>query len=211
MLSCRRCWPYRPPVDSFVIAASVAAVVSAFFVGWQVSEMKRQTTFQREIAEAAQQPYVWADVRVDQGWYFELVVGNTGPTVATNLQVDIKPPLPVLPGDYQMAAVQSRLRKGLASLGPGRSWAWHIGPANELIGADVAHVVTVTAQGPHGEVKTGPFVINMHNYAEAQVGDGGGLKQLTAAVEKGFKRMPGWRDYEPLHVRSTVVPPKGDT
>ena len=197
---------YRPLVDSFVIAASVAAVVSAFFVGWQVSEMKRQTTFQREIAEAAQQPYVWADVRVDQGFLFALVVGNEGPTIATNLQVTIVPPLPALKG-FELAAVQSQLRKGLASLGPGQSWTWQMGPAHQFIGQDVAHVVTVTAQGPHGAVKSGPYVINMHNFNEAHVADPGSLKALTAAVEKGFKGMPGNQDREPFHVRTKVVPP----
>jgi hypothetical protein len=185
-------------------------VVSAFFVWLQVRIMREQTRLQQKTAEDAQQPYVWADVRVDQGWYFELVIGNTGPSVATNVQVDISPPLPELPGDYQMPAVQSHLRKGLASLGPGRSWAWHIGPTNELVGQDVAYVVTINAGGPHGPVKTGPFVINMHHFSEAQIYDPGTLKRVAEAVEKGFKRMPGWKPYEPLHISAKVVPQSED-
>jgi hypothetical protein len=197
--------PTVPPVDSISIAAAAAAVVSAFFVWRQVRIMEGQTKQQREIAENAQQPYVWADVRVDQGFLLALVVGNEGPTIATNLQVTIEPPLPLVK-NFELAAVQSQLRKGLASLGPGQSWTWQIGPAHELIGQDVAHVVTVTAQGPHGAVKTGPYVINMHNYNEAHVADPGSLKKLTAAVEQGFMKMPGHRDREPLHVRTTAVP-----
>ena len=46
-----------------------------------------------------------------------------------------------------------------------------MGPAHQFIGQDVAHVVTVTAQGPHGAVKSGPYVINMHNFNEAHVAD----------------------------------------
>jgi hypothetical protein len=187
-------------MDTIGLAATAAAVVSAFFVWRQVQIMKQQTALQRDIAESAQQPYVWADVQVRRdAWMLELVVGNSGPTVATNVRVDIQPPFADSP-DFHLAQIQGRLRKGLTSLGPGRQWRWTIGPSPDHVGTDIARVVTIDCDGPFGPVATNQYVVNLHNFQEASAGkDPGSIRELTQAVERVGKYLPDRR--EALRVR----------
>jgi hypothetical protein len=51
--------------------------------------MKRQTTQQREIAEGAAQPYLWADAQMQSmtRLIVEFVAGNSDSTVATDVKV----------------------------------------------------------------------------------------------------------------------------
>ncbi|NHB83640.1 hypothetical protein G7085_00115 [Tessaracoccus sp. HDW20] len=60
----------------------------------QVNAAREQTILQRELAEAASQPYAWADIQPDtqQGSMLQVVVGNSGPTMARNVRVTFDPP-----------------------------------------------------------------------------------------------------------------------
>ncbi|WP_395691525.1 hypothetical protein [Nocardioides sp.] len=181
------------------LAAAVAAVVSALFVLLQVREMKRQTDLQREIAEAAAQPYVWAGVRVQPGGglILELVIGNAGPTVATNVRVTVDPPL-VDPRDImRIGPAQRRLRDGLASIAPGHELRWEIGVGPALIEAESEpHHVRIECDGPHGPVRPNEYEIDLRNLEEVAIRERGSLSDVarelgnvTRAITAG--RRPG--------------------
>lgn len=56
---------------------------------------ERQTVIQEALSRRSAEPYVWADLRPDdrKGGLLVLVVGNSGPTVATDVVVWFQPPL----------------------------------------------------------------------------------------------------------------------
>lgn len=79
---------------------------------------------------AALQPYVWADLRPrDDGQMLVFVVGNAGPTVATDVQVTLVPSLEdIVPEGRRERArlVSNRLSHGLRSIAPGRTFMWNL-------------------------------------------------------------------------------------
>jgi hypothetical protein len=105
---------------------------------------------------AAVQPYVWADIRGrGDGQLIVLVVGNSGPTVASDVRLSFVPPLksiaPVGNQGY-IGIVEERLGSGLPSLAPGRTHIWNLGSGQEVL-RDVPDVeVTISAVGPAGEM-----------------------------------------------------------
>lgn len=168
----------------------MAAAVSAFFVWLQVREMQRQTALQRSVAEAAVQPYVWADVRVQSGngWFLEFIVGNSGATTATDVRVRVEPRFP----EAKRAnpnVMHDRLEAGIASLTPGHSFAWTLGEGHELVNRDgpMAHAVTIDGMGPNGPLPTSSYVIDMANFREAVAHKEGNL----AHVERAIKDLAG--------------------
>ena len=56
---------------------------------------EQQTEIQMQLRKDAAQPYVWIDVRPDDmsDVLLNLVIGNSGPTVAQNVRATIDPPL----------------------------------------------------------------------------------------------------------------------
>lgn len=171
------------------IAAAVATLVSAVFVWFQVREMQVQTQLQREIAEAASQPYVWADIRIspDNGWTLHFVLGNSGPTVARNVCVRVDPPLP---SDGRATEFIERLRpkleRGLSSLSPGQELAWPLGGSPELVNRDasLAHAVLITYDGPHGAVTPTEFVIDLDDVRESAARHLGTMHDIRKAVDR---------------------------
>jgi hypothetical protein len=80
------------------IAAAVIAVIALYFnaqytraADRAVRSAEAQTKIQQQLRIDAAQPYIWVDVRPDDvtGTLLNLVIGNSGPTVATNVRVQI--------------------------------------------------------------------------------------------------------------------------
>lgn len=122
----------------------------------QVTEAREQTALQRQMHRDAAQPYVWLDIRPDDGHgqLIKVVLENGGPTVATNIRVAIDPPLPDTsrPGSHFSA-----LDAGVSALAPGRSMRWNLGTGPQLFSdpANVrAHRVSIDANGPFGPAET---------------------------------------------------------
>ena len=109
--------------------------------------MKRQTDLQQAIAEGSSSPYVWGDVRLQfsNGWNLEFVIGNWGPTVATNVRVAIDPSLPTNHEGAYIDVMHERLREGLSSLAPGRTLHWTLGPSVDLWRVILHHWLTESA------------------------------------------------------------------
>lgn len=178
------------------IVAATTAIISAVFVWLQVREMQRQTTLQREIAKASAQPYVWADLRVQEanGWFLELVVGNAGPTVATDVRVVIDPPLPALGSEAKYVEIMhERLASGIASLAPQRTLRWTIGPSPALVnrGGELAHRVRIDCHGPFGKVERTEYTVDMSDFREAVADRSGTLHEIAKQLEQMTQRLPG--------------------
>ena len=155
------------------IAAAVIAVIALYFNAQYTRAADRaarsaeaQTKIQRQLRIDAAQPYVWVDVRPDDvtGTLLNLVIGNSGPTVATNVRVQIEPPLPAIDQlRERIQAAQARLADGIRSLAPGRTIAWPLGQGFNLLntGGPQVHTFTVTADGPFGAVPSQIYVIDL--------------------------------------------------
>lgn len=86
-----------------------------------------------EAQRAAMLPYVWADIRMrDDAGMLTLVIGNSGPTVATDVVVTFEPALTSIidPRSTRQveraAAAEKRCASGLGSLAPGRTSQWSL-------------------------------------------------------------------------------------
>lgn len=176
-------------------AAASAAIVSVVFIWLQVREMKEQTRLQREIAESSAQPYVWADVRVssDDGWDLNFVLGNSGPTVAQNVRVQIEPPLPFDKRSAQfIERLGPKLERGLASVAPMKELAWPLGSSPELVNREgsLTHVVRIEYDGPYGPAPPTEFVINLDDIRESTARHFGTLHEIRESVDRLAKKMP---------------------
>lgn len=180
---------------SIAAAAAVAAIASAFFVWFQVREMKRQTELQREVAEGAVAPYVWADVRVQtaNGWNLEFALGNSGPTVARNVVVSVDPPFPQTnenEGRF-VTLMHERLERGLPSLAPGRVYSWTLGSSAELVNrsGQLAHTVTIDCDGTSGPVARSQYVIDFASFRESVARHDGTLRDVAKEINSAADRI----------------------
>jgi hypothetical protein len=179
----------------------------------QVAAAREQTRMQRELAREALQPYVWADIQPDmqQGTVMQVVVGNSGPTVATNVRVVFDPPLPAgkQHADNKVENVQRTLAMGLRSLAPNRVLRWTLGAGFDLLSSDAPQLrtVRVEAVGPYGPLRVLEMEIDISEWRQARdAPDGslhhvrGAIKDLTKAVggvEKTMKRVMDRLDSSP--------------
>lgn len=116
------------------------------------------------------QPYVWADLRPrDDGQIMDFVLGNSGPTVATDIHVSFDTPLDYVVPDAEVKDaqhVQELLRSGVKSLAPGRSVSWSLGATwaffePEMDSRPKCFKMAVTATGPFGEVPTVEIAVSL--------------------------------------------------
>lgn len=140
--------------------------------------------------QAALQPYVWADLRPrDDAGMLVLVVGNAGPTVATDVQLVFAPPLrQIVPVDRAELAdkIESKVGSGIGSVAPGRTFMWNLGVAFAFFpGTDAvpALEVTVTANGPSGRLDPVSYPIDLENLRH-QAARPSGLALLEAPLKK---------------------------
>lgn len=148
---------------------------------------EEQTRIQRQLRKDAAQPYVWADVRPDEehGILLELVIGNSGPTIATNVRVRIEPPLPFIQQLEGAKAAQERLAEGMSSLPPGRTLRWWLGQGWNLIPKEgrSVHRFTITADGPFGPVPELSYDVDLAEFADQEARGQGSLAAVTKAIQ----------------------------
>ena len=169
------------------IAAAAAAFVALIPAGRAARAAAEQTKVQRELMQQAAQPYVWIDIQPDlqQGSSAQLVLGNSGPTVATNIRAGITPaisPDPAFPAQTQTA--QESLAAGIRSLAPGRVIRWSLGPMPTLIertGDTVLHF-SLNADGPYGPLDPVEIDIRPNDWAQARDSPDGSLHHLRQEV-----------------------------
>jgi hypothetical protein len=176
------------------VAAVLIAAAALYFTGLSARAASRaaktaeeQTKIQRQLRIDAAQPYVWVDVRPDEvtGRLLNLIIGNSGPTVATDVRVKVDPPLPAIDELKKRAeASQARLADGVKSVAPGRIFAWPLGQGFNLIKASgpQAHTFTVNAKGPFGPVPPLTYIVDLADL-RGTLDRPSALHQLAKAVK----------------------------
>jgi hypothetical protein len=170
------------------LAAFVVSLRSTHAAVRAAHAAEEQTKIQRQLRIDAAQPYVWADIRPDdsQGTLLNVVIGNSGPTVAEKVRVKVDPPLPSI--EQMRARVQiaeTILADGIESLPPGRVLQWPLGQAFNLVnvqGVPQSYKLTVTANGPFGAVPALTYIVDMGNWRESLDRPAGNLHQVALAV-----------------------------
>jgi hypothetical protein len=155
---------------------------------------EEQTKIQQQLRIESAQPYVWVDIRADEavGTLLNLVLGNSGPTVARNVHVQVAPPLPTIAQlRDRVEAAQARLADGISSLPPGRVITWPLGQGFNLLAADgpQIHTFTVKADGPFGPVPPLTYKLNLSDLRGTLDRPAGSLHQLTKAVEHVSRKL----------------------
>ncbi|MCW3158597.1 hypothetical protein [Micropruina sonneratiae] len=120
-----------------------------------------------------------------QGTLLQIVVANSGPTMAQNVQVIIDPPLqPEAQFPGAVEAAQRRLAEGIRSLAPGRRIEWSAGRGFDVLGDDSPHVhkITVTADGPHGPITPLVFEVNLSDWREGRDAPDGSLHLVRTSI-----------------------------
>lgn len=204
-------------MQTLSILAFLISIVSVFLTGWaafatarqarsardqtkiqreQVEAAREQTALQRTLAHEALQPYVWADIQQDmqQGGLLDLVIGNSGPTVATSVKVVIDPPLPSTMNRYEnVEKLQRTLSEGLHSLAPGRVLRWSLGPGYKLLAEDIPQLlhIRIVADGPHGPLTALEFPIDISQWRNAKDAPDGSLHFVRKSIQELAKSVDG--------------------
>jgi hypothetical protein len=164
-----------------------AADRSASAADRSAAAAEEQTKIQRQLRIDSAQPYVWADVRPDDesGFILTLIIGNSGPTIATNVRAKIDPPLPTIEQLKESTVAQARLAEGISSLPPGRILVWELGQGFNLLQEDgpQEHTFTITADGPFGPVPPLTYIVDLADWRGQPARASGNLRQVTKAIE----------------------------
>lgn len=182
-----------------IVAAIIAAgalyfsAVSAKAARRSANQALEQTRIQRQVQIDASQPYVWVDIRPDEsvGTLLNLWIGNSGPTVATNVRIGMDQPLPHIAELTDSAAAATELlANGLASLPPGRTYAWILGQGFNLLEGSPPRIrFTVNANGPSGPVPELSYIVDLAALPETLDRPQGSLHELTSAVKEIGKKI----------------------
>lgn len=170
-------------------AAAIAAYVSLVPAHRAAKAAQSQTQLQIDAHRQALQPYVWADIRMDtkQGSILQLVVGNSGSSVATNVKVTVDPPLPSVAGTRFVDVAQSRLQEGLVSLAPGRILRWSLGPSAAFlkdVTDETAYTLSVVADGPFGPIAPLGVQVRPRDWNEVLDDPDGSLHLVRKELQK---------------------------
>jgi hypothetical protein len=174
------------------VALAFLGVTSSYLALWQ---SQRNLNRQTRIAREAVQPYVWVDVRLDdaQGSALDLVVGNSGPTLARNVKARIDPPLALTYGSRDITRVaEERLREGIPSIAPNVQVRWYLGIGSQMLAdleREYKHKVEVTADGPWGPVSPLSYVIDLGLVRESRDQPSGSLHQVKLAIDAVSKKI----------------------
>lgn len=175
-----------------IVAAATAGVALYFNLHSTRAARKaaqaaeKQTEIQQQIQMDAAQPYVWIDIRPDDatGTLLNLVLGNSGRTVATNVRITVDRTLPAIDQQrHDIQAAQARLRTGLPSLPPGRTYSWCLGQGFALIGRRPSRFrFQVRCDGPFGVVPEVSYVVDLSTFEGMLDRPAGSTYELTRAV-----------------------------
>lgn len=163
-----------------------------------------QVRIQRQLRKDAAQPYVFADIRPHEqhGGLLMFVVGNTGPTVATDVHVSLNRPLPGEPGRDERAS--RAIAEGISALAPGRLIAWNLGVSFHVLSlipqGEATYRFTVDARGPFGALPTATYTVDLDDLRQAQVYVPGTLRGIAEEVAKLGKGLTS----ELQHMRSRL-------
>lgn len=175
------------PALIVAIAAAAVSLGAAVATWWEARSahlLRRDTT----------EPYLWADIRpsAHAGELLQLVVGNTGYTVATEVRVEFSPPL----RSTALSFKTGRPAIALSSLTPGREFRWNLDIGASLFKSDLpkSYAVRINGSGPYGPLKERSYIINLQEYAESSGVTEGTLHEISRSVRELNRTMKEkWR------------------
>ena len=100
------------------------------------------------------------------GQMLTLIIGNSGPTIATAVVVTFDPPLRDTAFESAAHHGEERLNAGLASLPPGRFLSWSMGTTRRIFTDPVvpmSYAVTIDARGPFGPIEPLVYTIDLND------------------------------------------------
>jgi hypothetical protein len=174
------------PAFTATVASMAVALGAAVAAWWQARSAHEQTALQKRMHQDAMEPYVWADIRPARhaGELLQLVVGNSGPTVATDVVVTFDPPLASTTG-ATFAAESPQTRITLSSLTPGRDFRWNFDVGYAFFEADLpkSFLVRIQAAGPSGPTPTRAYTINLEDFSKSSGVTDGTLHEVSERIK----------------------------
>jgi hypothetical protein len=176
-------------------AAAGIAVVALYFTGIAAKAAKDQTKIQGQLRIDAAQPYVWADMRENResGSMLQLEVGNSGPTVATNVRVNISMPLPSssVSNENRLRGIEKRLAEGIRSLAPGRVITWTLGVGHQILAEEGgrSYTFTIDADGPFGPLETLSYTADLDDWRSMRDQPSGTLHTVRKSIDSLTKQI----------------------
>lgn len=191
-----RCMDASAWISLVATVVAVAALICSWVLArasrQQAASAKDQAEITRQLRIDSAQPYVWVDMRPDEqhAGLLVLMVGNSGPTVATDVRVTFQPDLDIprsatVPNNSRGADARDLLRRGIKSLPPGRVMQWNLGAVHQLIndGYALAYTATITAEGPFGPTPRLAYTIDVEDIRYTLAVPPGTLHGVTQAVQ----------------------------
>lgn len=180
-------------VAAAIVAAEVSFVALPFAVR-AADAAKAQTELQLKVAQDSAQPSIWVDIAGDpqQGQMLKLVLGNAGPTLATDARVEISPDLPAGGLPYEAREVVAiRLKPGIQSLAPGGMLKWPIGLRKKVLADDGHQIfsVTIDATGPFGPIPTLTYDIDLADFRKSSDMPEGSLHHIRKVIDELAKKL----------------------
>jgi hypothetical protein len=185
--------------ETWVAVAAAVIALAALYFNWRSTQeasraataAEEQTKIQRQLRiDSAHQVRIRPDE--SQGMMLNLVVGNSGPTVAEKVRVEVNPHLPSTAELRELTeGARTLLSDGIESLPPGRTLMWPLGAASKVMNESGRHAYkfTVTAKGPFGPVPALTYIVDMNNWWNSLDRPAGSLHQLTLAVKDLGKKI----------------------
>jgi len=137
--------------------------------------------------------YVKTHIRVEdaEGIALFLYVGNSGPTVATNVRVTFHPALRLPDSTGQADTAMTSLARPIASLTPGKTLRRNLGASHVQLGGATTtqHHVAVRASKPFGELAPLEYPINLADTRDSILEGRGSLHGLTRTVTDASKEI----------------------
>lgn len=174
--------------------AAGIALVALYFTGVAAAAAKDQTRIQRQLRIDAAQPYVWADIWLEpvQAGLLMLHVGNSGPTVATNVRVTTSAPLPAAPGYEDRARLAERqITGGIPAIPPGRVLSWALGVSHQVVNRESLGPCqfTIEADGPFGPLDPLVYTVDLAALMHVDARAVGSLAEIGKAIDGVSKEL----------------------
>ena len=170
------------------ILSLMVAGFSLIYVRRSAKASREQTKQQKQAAKDAAQPMLWVDIRGDdgQGQALLLLLGNSGPSIARNVKVLFDPPPPAT---LDIKPILEILKKGIASVPPGRRMQWTLGAAQNASDWDghKAYRVRIEAEGPFGAIEPLEYVISVDDLHGSRTAPPGNLHAVAAELHEMTK------------------------
>jgi hypothetical protein len=166
----------------------LVAGFSLIYARRSANASREQTKQQKQATKDAAQPMLWVDIRGDdrQDQALVLLLGNSGPSIARKVKVVFDP---APPSTLDIKPILEILKQGIASLPPGRTMKWALGPAHDSSDWDVhkAYRVRIEAEGPFGAIEPLEYLISVDDLHGSRAAPPGNLHAVAAELHEMTK------------------------